>query len=102
MKQVTDFMNESLNRLASTYKNRIKHCKVFYLCIFYCYNNTSRNDGLGLGDLKDMIEEVVIAADGLPAVSEKIREVCKQSEGLTRQQCDILRTSFRCNVCRGK
>ncbi|XP_068076320.1 uncharacterized protein isoform X2 [Danio rerio] len=62
---------------------------------------TSRHDDSGLCDIKDKIEELLLASEGLPAVSARLRELCKCSEGLTERQSDVLRTSFKCCVCRG-
>ncbi|XP_060729279.1 uncharacterized protein LOC132847758 [Tachysurus vachellii] len=60
-----------------------------------------RHEESELLEIRDKIEEVLLASEGLPAVSAKLRELSKHSEGLTEQQSEILKTSFRCNVCRG-
>ncbi|GAA6082655.1 uncharacterized protein LOC109054866 [Tachysurus ichikawai] len=60
-----------------------------------------RHEESELLEIRNKIEEVLLASEGLPAVSAKLRELSKHSEGLTEQQSEILKTSFRCNVCRG-
>lgn len=82
-----------------TEKNIWNHyCHLLIIIFFFCKRQTLRHEDSGLCDIKDQIEEVLLAAEGLPAVSAELRELCKRSEGLTEQQSEVLRTSFKRQV----
>ncbi|KAA0721199.1 hypothetical protein E1301_Tti019609 [Triplophysa tibetana] len=59
----------------------------------------SRHEGSELFEIRDKIEEVLLASEGLPAVSAKLRELCKHSEGLTEQQ-RVMNSPVLARCCR--
>ncbi|KAA0702124.1 hypothetical protein E1301_Tti007950 [Triplophysa tibetana] len=59
----------------------------------------SRHEGSELFEIRDKIEEVLLASEGLPAVSVNLRELCKHSEGLTEQQ-RVMNSPVLARCCR--